>query len=73
MAIAEDASTPLAEDDNLKLLNPTRVSYSTSEFGGFSSGIYSWYADDFNKYVASMTVWTNTNHDSVSIFTGLAV
>lgn len=42
LAIAEDSSTPLAADENLKLLNPTRISYAEAEFGSAYGGIYSW-------------------------------
>jgi hypothetical protein len=42
LAVADNSNTPLASDNNLKLLNPTRILYSSSEFGSASSGVYSW-------------------------------
>jgi hypothetical protein len=40
LAIGKDTNNPLAADDNIKLLNPTKI--SPSAFGSPYSGEYSW-------------------------------
>lgn len=42
LTVAEDSNTPLASDENLLLLNPTQISWDSSEFGYMSSGSYGW-------------------------------